>query len=303
MEFKQLVYFERVAELGGFSKAAVSLGLSQSALSQAIRHLEDQLRQSLLVRNGRGIALTDEGRLLLARSKDILEHVRRTEEEVRDFNRSPSGTVRLGCSHAVGTEAICRIVKIFQSRFQRASLEVIEVKGSTAYEWLMDGRLDIGVLYDPPPNSFIESTPIRKVPLLLASPAARSMIDPDARVPFRQLENYPLILPGNTQNAINLVLQKSAAKAGIKITPFMRVQGSAFILGLVERGFGYSILPHHSVRQSRLADGIQINEVVSPTLTWTLSLAMSKKHRITELIKQTSDICIDALKDEPAVID
>jgi LysR family nitrogen assimilation transcriptional regulator len=301
MEFKQLIYFERVAELGGFSKAAESLGLSQSALSQAIRHLEDQLRHTLLVRNGRGVALTDEGRLLLARSKDILEHVRRTEEEVRDFNRSPSGTVRLGCSHAVGTEAICQIVNIFRSRFERASLEVIEVKGSTAYEWLMAGRLDIGILYDPPPNSSIESMPIRQVPLYLASAASSTTIPINARVPFRSLQNHPLILPGNTQNAINQVLQRNAAKAGIKITPTMRVEGSAFILGLVEQGFGYSVLPQHSVRQSQFSTSIQINELVSPSLSWTLYLAMSKEHRITDLIKHTSEICIGVLKEERAV--
>ena len=76
----------------------------------------------------------------------------------------------------------------------------------------------------------------------------------------------------------------------------MRVEGSAFILGLVERGLGYTILPKHSVVQSPFARKLQLNEIVSPGLKWTLSLGLSKEHRITDLIKHTAEISMDVLR-------
>ena len=65
MHLKQIEYFIHVAELGSFSKAAVVLDVAQPALSRQVRALETELREVLLLRNGRGVTLTDAGRRLL----------------------------------------------------------------------------------------------------------------------------------------------------------------------------------------------------------------------------------------------
>ena len=61
MNFKQLEYFVHVAELGSFSKAALVLDIAQPALSRQVRALETALRETLLLRNGRGVVLTEAG--------------------------------------------------------------------------------------------------------------------------------------------------------------------------------------------------------------------------------------------------
>ena len=66
MDLKQIEYFVHVAELGSFSKAAVVLDIAQPALSRQVRALETELREVLLLRNGRGVKLTDAGQRLLA---------------------------------------------------------------------------------------------------------------------------------------------------------------------------------------------------------------------------------------------
>lgn len=72
MDLKQIEYFVRVAELGGFTRAAAALGIAQPALSRQVRLLEVELRQNLLARDGRGAVPTEAGRLLLAHGRGIL---------------------------------------------------------------------------------------------------------------------------------------------------------------------------------------------------------------------------------------
>ena len=71
MDLRQLEYFVRVAELGSFTRAAIALDIAQPALSRQVRLLEVELRQNLLVRNGRGAAPTEAGKLLLEHARGI----------------------------------------------------------------------------------------------------------------------------------------------------------------------------------------------------------------------------------------
>ncbi len=75
LDFKQLRYFLTLADTGSFSKAAVMLGVGQPAVSRYIRTLEDELGIDLLYRNGRGIVLTEAGKILQHHAKAIVEHV------------------------------------------------------------------------------------------------------------------------------------------------------------------------------------------------------------------------------------
>ena len=93
MDLKQLEYFVRVAELGGFTKAAAVLSVAQPALSKQIRQLEVELQRNLLMRNGRGVSLTEEGAMLLSHAKGILEQVDRARQEIRDIQGLPIGKV------------------------------------------------------------------------------------------------------------------------------------------------------------------------------------------------------------------
>ncbi len=75
MNLRQLESFVRVAELGSFSKAARLVGIAQPALSRQVRLLETDLRESLLLRNGRGVSLTPAGRRLFEHGVQILQQV------------------------------------------------------------------------------------------------------------------------------------------------------------------------------------------------------------------------------------
>ena len=87
MDFRQLRTFSCVAELGSLSKASDTLRVAQPALSRQIKLLEHELRAELFTRNGRGMVLTDAGRLLLARTWGIVRQI----DQIRDDIQSPEG--------------------------------------------------------------------------------------------------------------------------------------------------------------------------------------------------------------------
>jgi len=96
MDLKQLEYFVRVAELGSFTRAAHVLNIAQPALSRQVRLLEVELRQNLLVRNGRGAIPTEAGKLLLDHGRGILHQVERAREDLGRVRGALAGRVAIG---------------------------------------------------------------------------------------------------------------------------------------------------------------------------------------------------------------
>ena len=297
MDLKQLEYFVRVAELGGFTKAANVLSVAQPALSKQIRQLEVELQRNLLVRNGRGVSLTEEGAMLLSHAKGILEQVDRARQEIRDIQGLPIGKVVVAAPPAAGMALLAQtqLVTNFRERFPKAQLEVIEAKTWTIYEWLLVGRVDIGILYDPRPSPVIEITPLGEEEVFLVSRKADAKLPPGKSIPFRQLAKYPLIIP-SYPHAMRALADTTAAKAGIKLDIAIQIEGVPFILELVNKGLGHTLLPRSIVETSHLSSKLQINPFTGPRLARTLTVAVSSQRRVTHLTRETVKLVLHYLQ-------
>jgi LysR family nitrogen assimilation transcriptional regulator len=293
MELKQLRYFIRVADLGGFSKAALSLSISQPALSKKLRQLELELRRDLLSRNGRGVTLTDEGIVFLEHARIMLDQAERAKQELQDLT-SPAGKVILACASGIGVAHVARIFGAFRERFPKASLEIIELKGWTVYEWLLHGRAEIGILHDAHPSSTMRIIPLRESELCLVSSKREKALRKGAPIPFKRLGKYPLILPGNPR-AMRLELERAAEASGAMIDAAYQVEGTTNILELVNQGLGYTVMPRELVAQHHLAAKLQINPLSEPRLMSTLAVAVPAKRRLTFLAEQTVEIIRQAV--------
>jgi LysR family nitrogen assimilation transcriptional regulator len=109
MDLKQLEYFVRVAELGSFTRASMSLDVAQPALSRQVRLLEVELRQNLLTRNGRGATLTEAGKLLLEHGRGILHQVQIARAALSSSRAARwRGASRWACRPACRGSSPCR---------------------------------------------------------------------------------------------------------------------------------------------------------------------------------------------------
>ena len=143
MDLRQLEYFVRVAELGGFSRAATALDVAQPALSRQVRLLEVELRQNLLTRNGRGAVPTEAGQLLLEHARGILHQVERARDELARMRGGLAGRVALGLPPSVARALAVPLMHAFRQQLPEARLAIIEALSTSMQEQIGTGRLDL----------------------------------------------------------------------------------------------------------------------------------------------------------------
>ncbi len=286
MDLRQLETFVRVAELGSFTRASIVLAAAQPALSKQIRKLEVELGQTLFSRHGRGIVLTEEGSLLLEHARGIIEQVGRARHALAAIREAPQGKVVIATPAVTGKAMTTGIITSFRQRFPKASLEIIEGKSRFITEWLLTGRIDVAILYDPPASPLLEITPLMSHELSLFSLAGKTRAPKGKAVQFRELARFPLILPGHP-HSIRTLVETEAARAGVQLNVVLEVDGASFILELVQLGHGYTILPDFSLKRSSFAKTLQLNEIVSPRLKRSLKVAVSTQRPATRLTRET----------------
>ncbi|MFY7974560.1 MAG: LysR substrate-binding domain-containing protein [Rubrivivax sp.] len=245
MDFKQLEYFVRVAEHGSFSRAAGVLRVAQPALSRQVRSLETELRQHLFVRNGRGVTLTDAGRVLLAHGQGLLQQLERARTELEEHRGAPVGRLALGLPPSVGRTLTVPLVQAFRLRFPKATLAIVEGLSATLVEWLAQGRIDAAVVYPVAPSAAVELKPLLEEKLLLvtAAPARRRAAGPAAgasprecrmaeSVSLTELAARGLVIPSRP-HSIRMAVETALAEAGLKPRVALEIESIAALLALV----------------------------------------------------------------------
>ena len=233
-DLKQLEYFVRVAELGSFTRAAQALNIAQPALSRQVRLLEVELRQNLLVRNGRGATPTQAGQLLLEHGRGILHQVERAREELGRVRSGLSGRVALGLPPSVARVLTVPLTRAFRLKMPDAQLSISEGLSTAMQENLQNGRLDIAVLYNPSQVPGIEHTPLVQEELLLVQPRPPGLQEdpPPAPITLQEMAALPLVIP-TRPNAIRMHVESEMAAIGCRPHIALEIDGVSAILDLV----------------------------------------------------------------------
>lgn len=274
MNIRQLDYFVRVAESGSFSKAAARLRIAQPALSRQVRGLEVELRQALLIRNGRGVATTEAGNALLAHARGILYQMDRAREDMERIRGTPVGRVAVGMPPTIAKLLAAPLVGEFRSRFPQAKLSIAVGLSAAIQERLRLGEIDVALLYSPVTVATVELTPFLVEELYLVGPASPSgKVRP---VHAARLPDFPLIIPSRP-NTLRMQVENSLAALGIKPTIAMELDGVEAILGLIKNGHGYAILTHNALRASGNARAFMARPIVKPRLQTQLVLAVASQ--------------------------
>jgi DNA-binding transcriptional LysR family regulator len=143
MELRQLRYFVTLAEELHFGRAAEREHIVQSALSQQVQRLERELGVRLLERSTHHVALTAAGAAFLIETRQILASVDRAAETARNA-ASTAAPLRVGIIDS-SYDSMPHILHEVQARYPALVIHQIEASVPEQYQWLMDGRLDVGV--------------------------------------------------------------------------------------------------------------------------------------------------------------
>jgi len=145
LTIRQLKYFSAAAELGKVSEAAVQLNVSQSAVTSAIRELEDMLGQQLFERQSRGVELTDAGRRFLSHAYSVLSAADDAMRMPREA-ASVSGVLSLAATYTVIGYFLPHHLQRFAQRYPHVDLKVHELHREAIEEGLIADRYDLSVL-------------------------------------------------------------------------------------------------------------------------------------------------------------
>lgn len=248
MEIRNLRTFLQVASLQNFTRAAESLGYSQSNVSTQIQQLEQEIGAPLFNRIGRRITLTQYGEQLLPYARQIVS----TSAWMENFFKSDQalgGTLRIGLVESLFGPLIEPAVPAYHRRFPRVKIE-LTVDGSEALKTqLAKGILDAACLIDDalPPSAwqvwYQAPTPI----VVAANPA--SPLAGKRSVRLKDLAGEEIILMEETASYSAHFL-RAAANAKLAAEPFLTLQSADMARRFVENGNFLAVLPWYAVQES-----------------------------------------------------
>jgi LysR family nitrogen assimilation transcriptional regulator len=288
MDLKQIEYFLRVAEERSFSRAAERLGITQPSISRQIGLLEQELGQHLLMRNGRGVEPTDAGLQLMEHARALLALAARTKEDLQTFRRLPSGKVVIGLPPRIARVMTLPLVQRFGQAFPAASISVAEGLSTQMREWLLSGRVELALLYDPPASPQLTYESLFREDMVLAT-AATGRLRLPARIKVDDLEKYPLIVPSQP-NAIRSLVDGICRPRGIRLNIVAEIDAVHTIVELASQGHAYAILPRSAVGGPGSDLGLSIATIISPRIRNDLMLATPRNRPITRLATGTLDL-------------
>lgn len=241
MELRHLRYFRVVAELQHFHRAAEVLCITQPALSNQIRQLEEELGTRLFERVGRSVRLSESGELLLASTRRVLAEVERMQEAVADLESANTGSLRIGVLQSINALYLRNLVVEFDRRYPNISLHIEELPNHQIESRVAAGDIDLGI-------GFILEKEYRHVEFeTLFSEKWKLVVAPQHQ------ELIPEILDGNTHGlkAVLLpdyfetrrIVDRYFASSGIGYSRITEVNSISCILELVENGNAFTVLP------------------------------------------------------------
>lgn len=238
---RHIRYFQAVAEHLSFTKAAAALHVSQPALSQLIKQLEEELGAQLFDRTGRTTRLTDAG-------KAYLQYVRRASQELREATRAihdvsdlSRGSLRLAVTPTFTTYLVGPLVEAFHSRYPKITLNVREISQENIEEMLLAGELDVGIAFGDVNSPDIDATPLLDETLALVV-STRHPLAKAKSVDLQALSTESLVLLSK-EFATREQIDSYCRKHGIRPKVLMEANALGAVIEIVRRTPLSTLLP------------------------------------------------------------
>ncbi|MGH8807218.1 MAG: LysR family transcriptional regulator [Noviherbaspirillum sp.] len=237
MTFTQLEIFALVAELRGFTAAASKLGISQSAVSHALKSLERELGIDLIIRHQSAIEVTEIGQQLLLRTREILGLSEAMRQEIAAARGLSRGSLRIGSFGPTSSlKLLPAILEAYRLRYPGIEVHVEEAGDQEVTQWILERRVDAGFVVLPDDRfdtvSLVEDQLVALIPGNHALARRRS-------VTLAELCDSPFIM---TEAGCAALIEPLFTSAGLVPQVRYRMAQVITILGMVERGAGVSIV-------------------------------------------------------------
>jgi len=247
MHIETLKVFVDLVDMQSFSLAAERNFITQSAVSQQIRTLEEKFKRRLLerVRGRREVKLTAAGEIFYRECKNVLASFDVLQESMRGLVGTISGTVKVATVYSVGLHELPPKVREFMSKFPAAKIDLEYSRTTRVVRDVLNGTVELGVVAFPEPRRGLTIVPMASDRLVLICPPDHEFAE-RTQIKVKELKNQNFVLFERdipTRKATDRILKSY----GVEICKVAEFDNIETIKRSVEVGFGVAIVPHPSV--------------------------------------------------------
>lgn len=293
MNTRDLEYLVAVAEELHFGRAAERCHASQPALSGQLQKLEERLGVKIFERTKRRVRLTDIGRQILIRAKEILHQVDALEMIAAAHKGPFVGTCTLGMPPTIGPYLTPLLLPAIKHYLPDLHLHLVEDFTDNLEKQLTDGALDIAILATSPTHGTLSEILLYEEPFWVAMPNGHALAQHDA-VDIEQIEPGEMLLlaDGHCLRDQIYAACKLNRRSGVDARgPRTQKTSLATILSLVGSGDGITLVPAMSLSDAWVTDaGIAVRPEQSGSAGRTVRLAHRKGYPRMALVEKLADI-------------
>jgi len=282
ISLRQLQIFEAIARLGGFTRAAEELFLTQPTVSMQIKKLEQGVGLPLFEQIGKQNYLTDAGRIVHEHAHQILDSVSNIEMEIADVQGLKTGMLRL----AVVTTAkyfAPRALGQFCDLYPGVDVALKVTNRERLLERLTHNVDDLYIIGHPPELDSVVFEPYLANPLVVLAPRAHPLVGQTAIEPA-QLAQYPFIMR-ELGSGTRLAIEDFFAQRGIKLTIRMELGSNEAIKQAIDAGLGISVLSRHTLALEGEHGRLAILDVKGFPIPWQWFVGHNKGKRLSVIAK------------------
>lgn len=262
MELRQLAYFVGVADSGGFSEASRRLYVSQSAISQQIKLLEDELGSQLFVRHHNNVTLTESGRKLYPLARTVLEDVEECNSAMKELKNLLCGELNIGLTYSLEPfmrDAMLRFLRLYPGVRLNSHYKNLQ----ELLRMLQDEEIDVMLSMMPAsPHDFITSVALTEYRLAAVMNKSH-VLARKKNITFRDLLPHKLILPEKglrDRNAIESFVRKDTGNLHVQAV----VNDVNALLNIIQVSNYVTILTETSIASRNYLCAVPIEELNEP---------------------------------------
>ena len=252
MNFQQLTTFCTVLNEGSMTAAAEKLFLTQPAVSQQIRNLEEELNVELLVRSSRHAKATTQGQILYDYAKRIIVLNQQAQVAIQTVGEAIRGTLRIGTLNSLGLYIISPVVGLFLKHNSQLNIKLNYTDGLRLIDLFKKDQLDVIIIPDAKDEyqTTLESANkklLMKDEIWLVGTGK----DPDipSDIQMREINKKPVVCLSERFPNFQLTLNKKFKENQCEIQPVFETTNVGTIKRVIESGLGWGFLPAHSIRK------------------------------------------------------
>ncbi len=301
MELRHLRTIAAVARHGSFTKAAEELYLAQSAISQQIRRLEQELGVEVFRRTSRSVELTAEGRVILGYAQRVLAEVDGLHCELEELTGLLRGQLRIGGVYPTGPYDLFGTLADFRAEHPGVAIHMVEDTQDGVLEALRADELDCAFTALNPDalgNEFA-ATLLWEEEIVVALPHGHPLSARE-QVTFDELATEDLIAY-RENSALRRRLERAMADRGLEPRNAFICTEMGAVRGLASKGLGVAVIPRSIAEQA--GPPIELRPIGPERLTWPIALVWRASRRQTPAGKAFLKVALDyAQKTEAPVL-